>query len=131
MNLEAHPALHYSFILAFYNLGLAINVLAAAYLAAQSQLNNIQGIAHYFQVRWVPVGIRWILCIFLFLVAWGNPSVIPLERFMPNFAAHLGVAGMLGWASDSVFDKVLAIVMPGIQHALPAVPNDPNPTPNH
>lgn len=131
MNIEAHPALHYEFVLATYIVGLAINVLAAAYIASQSKLNNVESIAHYFKLRWVPVSIRAVLCIFLFLIVWENPAVIKLETYMPNFAAHLGVSGMLGWASDSIFDKVLAVVFPGIQHAMPAVPNESNTTPHN
>lgn len=120
--IEAHPVLHYLAILAVYNVGLAVNVLAAAYVASQSKINSIEGIGQYFKLRWVPVSIRWFLCLCLFLVVWGNPSVLDLERYMPNFPAHLGVSGMLGWLSDSVWDKVLAVILPGIQKELPVVP---------
>ncbi len=128
--IENHPALHYVVILLFYNSGQALNVLAQAYLASRSSLNSIKSITDFFKFRWVPIGIRWFVCLCLFLVVWENPAVLNIEKFMPNFASHLGVSGMLGWASDSIFDKVMAVIFPGIQKELPAVPGPeakPNP----
>lgn len=122
MNLEQHPALHYIAMLAVYNVGQFSGILAAAYLASKSTLNSVASIRQYFGIRWIPVGIRWLACFATFLIAWENPSVINLERFMPNIAAHMGVAWFLGFASDQIFDKILAIVLPGIQKELPAVP---------
>ena len=121
MNIETHPALHYVMMLIFYNVGISMNVLMAAWIVAQSKINSIQGMKQYFAVRWPPILIRWVICIFLFLMVWENPSVMNLEKFMPNLAAHLGMAGAVGFVSDAVWDKVLAIVLPGIQKELPAV----------
>lgn len=123
MSLENHPALHYALVMVFYNIGLLINVLAAAHLSTHSSLTGTSSILDYCKLRWVPLTARWFICLCMFLIVWGNPSVLNLERFMPNFGAHLGVAGGLGWLSDSVWDKVLAIVFPGIQKELPAVPD--------
>jgi hypothetical protein len=121
--LENHPILHYVVVLMFYNIGQAFNVLAGAYIASRSSLNSIRTIWQFFVVRWVPIGIRWFLCLCLFFVVWGNPKLLNLEQYMPTFPIHLGVAGMLGWVSDSVWDKVLALLLPGIQKELPAIPS--------
>ena len=122
MNLEAHPALHYEVVLVFYHIGLLMNVLAGAHLATRSQLNAVASVKQYFALRWIPIGIRWFACLCMFLILWENNSVINLERFMPNLAAHLGVAGGLGFTSDALWDKVLAIVLPGVQKELPPIP---------
>jgi hypothetical protein len=37
------------------------------------------------------------------------------------------MCGLLGWASDSILDKVLTIVLPGVQKELPPVPDPPGP----
>lgn len=124
--IENHPVLHYAVVLVFYNIGQAFNVLAGAYIATKSSLNSIKTIWQFFSVRWVPVGIRWFLCLCLFFIVWENPSLLNLERFMPNLATHIGVAGLLGWVSDSVWDKVLGILLPGIQKELPAIPPPTN-----
>lgn len=121
--IETHHSLHYALVLLFYNLGLAANILMAAHIASQSKISGISSIAHYLKLRCVPVGIRWFLCICLFLIVWGNPSVLDIERFMPNFSAHLGIAGGLGFLSDALWDKVLAIVLPGLQKELPPIPD--------
>ncbi len=120
--LETHPALHYVVVLLFYNIGQAFNVLAGAYIASKSSLNSIKTIWQFFSIRLVPVGIRWFLCNCLFFIVWENPSLLNIERFMPNLAAHVGIAGLLGWASDSIWDKVLAMILPGIQKELPVIP---------
>jgi len=46
---------------------------------------------------------------------------------MPNLAAHIGVAGALGYLSDAVWDRLLGIIAPGIHKTLPAVPDAANP----
>lgn len=120
--IEHHHTLHYILILLFYNLGQLFSILIAAYIVSQSSVNNINNISHYFKARFLPVMARWFLCTCLFLFVWGNPAVLDIERFMPNFAAHLGVSGILGWFSDSLWDKVLAAVFPGMQKGLPKVP---------
>src|SRR5215475_2458294 len=97
--IEAHPALHYILILLFYNIGLLMNVFTAAHLSTASKNNAVSTIRAYFAYRWVPLTVRWVVCIFIFLIGWENPS-LNLERFMPNFPSHLGVAGFLGFASD-------------------------------
>ena len=122
MNIEAHPAIHYWMMLLFYNVGISMNVLMAAWIVAQSKINSIQGMKQYFAVRWPPILIRWVICIFLFLMVWENPSVMNLERFMTSLSIHLGVAGVLGFVSDAAWDKLLAIILPGIQKELPAIP---------
>jgi hypothetical protein len=129
MVLEHHPVLHYLMEFLFYSTGVAINILAGAHIASQSKLNGLHSIKDYLVLRWVPICARYFVCICLFFILWENPHVLTLERFMPNFSAHLGVAGSLGWLSDSVWDKTMAILLPGLQKELPAVPDAPNTNP--
>lgn len=125
MNLESHPALHYIAVLLFYHIGLAANVLAGAHIVTQSGMNAVKSLKQYFALRWVPLFTRYSICLGLFLFVWENSSLgINLERFMPNLPAHLGVGILLGWSCDSVFDKALAILIPGMQKNLPPIPTD-------
>jgi len=123
MTLESHPALHYALILLSYNLGQFSVILGTAYISSKSTFNSIKSIRQYFIVRWVPLLIRWLAAMATFLVVWGNPAVLNLERFMPNFSAHLGVAWFIGLGWDQILDKLLAIILPGVQKELPAIPN--------
>lgn len=122
MTIESHPMLHFIVILISYTIGQGAGILAVGYIASKSTLNSIKSIWQYFSVRWIPVVLRWLMCQFAFFVVWENPSVFPLERFMPSFLAHVGVAGFLGFGSDQVFDKVLALLFPGLQRELPPIP---------
>ena len=121
MILETHPALHTAFILACYVLGQWAGILGAAYASSKSTLNSIASIRQWFAVRWIPVGIRTLMALFAFFVLWENPTLFNLEKFMPNFAAHMGVAGFIGFASDQLVDKVMVILFPGVQKELPAI----------
>lgn len=122
MTLEHHPMMHTLLILLCYNIGQFAGIMAMAYAAAKSQLNSLSSIRGYFRLRWVPITVRWVICLFMFFVAWDNPSVMNLEKFMPSLLSHLGVAGFLGFASDQIWDKILVVVLPGIQKELPAIP---------
>ena len=122
MNLEAHPAYHYAVVMLAYYIGLLMNVFVAAHLSVSSNNNTVESVKQYFRLRWLALVVRWAVCTFIFLIGWENPA-INLERFMPTFAAHIGVAGLLGFASDEFTSKVLALL--GIQKDLPAVPQAP------
>ena|SRR5258708_18417700 len=121
--IEAHHWLHTAFILVCYVLGQWAGILGAAYAGSKSTLNSIKSIRQWFAVRWVPVGIRALMSLFAFFVIWENPSLFNLEKFMPNFAAHMGVAGFVGFASDQLIDKVLVVLFPNVQKELPVIPN--------
>jgi len=122
LNLEAHPAYHYAVVMLAYYIGLLMNVFVAAHLSVSSNNNTVESVKQYFRLRWLALVVRWAVCTFIFLIGWENPA-INLERFMPTFAAHIGVAGLLGFASDEFTSKVLALL--GIQKDLPAVPQAP------
>jgi hypothetical protein len=127
--IENNPVLHYLMILAFYMLGQFFLVICTAYLAVKSTMpNGVFSLKHYFVQRWPPLALRWFVSLCLFFLVWNNSRVMDLERFMPTFPAHMGAAGLLGWLSDSVLDKVLAVVFPGINKTLPAIPT-PEDTP--
>jgi len=125
--LETHPTLHIAFVLVSYLSGQAAGTLGAAYASSKSSLNSIASIKQWFQTRWIPVFIRTLMSLFMFFVVWENPGIINLERFMPSFLAHVGVAGFIGFASDQLVDKVLVILFPGVQRELPVVPGDNKP----
>jgi len=125
VNLESHPAMHQLFVLCCYLIGQSAGLLGGAYAGSKSSLNSIKSIKQWFQVRWIPVGIRGVMSVFLYFVAWENPSLFSIERFMPTLLAHAGVAGFLGFASDQLVDKVLVILFPGVQKELPVVPGNP------
>lgn len=120
--IETHPILHMIVIFLSYLSGQAAGMLGAAYAASKSSLNSISSIWQWFQARWIPVFIRTLMGIFMFFVVWENPSLMSIEKFMPNFMAHVGVAGFIGFASDQLVDKVLVILFPGVQKELPVVP---------
>lgn len=127
MNLESHPAMHYVVVFLFYNLGLLINVLGQAFATMLSKMNGIHSVKTYFALRWIPIAMRWFVCTCMFLIIWENPSILNLEKYMPTFGAHVGIAGALGFLSDTVWDRVLGIIAPGIHKSLPPIPNaDPN-----
>lgn len=118
--LENHPVFHYVLALVFYNIGLLVNVLAAAHLSTSSKNNSVKTIGDYFSLRWVPLSVRGVVCNFVFLIGWENPS-LKIEAILDHsLPLHLGAAGFLGFASDEFISKVLAVF--GIQKELPAVP---------
>jgi len=121
VNLESHPLLHTAFVLICYLSGQSAGVLGAAYASSKSSLNSIASIKQWFSVRWIPVGIRALMSLFAFFVVWENPAFFNLEKFMPNLAAHMGVAGFIGFASDQLVDKVLVILFPNVQKELPVI----------
>ena len=124
---EAHPVMHYLLEFLFYTLGVAINILLGAHIAARSKLNGLRSIGDYLTLRWVPICARYFVCMCLFFIVWGNPHVLNLERIMsPSFLSHVGVAGSLGWLSDSVWDKLVNVLFPGLQKEMPPIPNADN-----
>ena len=129
--LERHPALHWLVEFVFYNVGLLANVLGGAFASMLSKVNGIHTVGTYFRLRWIPLTVRWVICIFMFLILWENPSLnLGLERIMPNLAAHMGVAGAVGFLSDTFWDRLLAIIAPGIHKTLPPVPDAASNPPN-
>ena len=115
--------IRYLLVLMFYMLGQFLLVVTTAFLASKSQLNGIRGLAGYFALRWPPLALRWFISLCLFLLVWNNPKVMDLDNWLPNFPTHLGLSGIFGWVSDSVLDKVLAIIFPGIMKELPPIPD--------
>lgn len=131
MNLETHPVFHYILELLFYNIGLLMNVLIAAHLATSAKTNTVKTIREFFALRWIPLAVRWTICIFLFLVVWENPRLGVNALFEKiadsNSLVHLGASGFFGFACDEIFSKFLALI--GMQKELPAVPDANQNTP--
>lgn len=124
MVLESHPVLHYVLELCCYNAGLLANVLVAAHLSTQSKNNGVKTVMQYFELRWIPLGTRWLVCMFLFLIVWHNPALsinTKLETLVgSNLLPHMGLSGFVGFACDHLMGQVTALL--GMQRELPPVP---------
>ena len=106
-----------------YLIGQALHVLLAANLVIKSKLNAVNSLGGYFSLRWIPLLCRFFLNTLIFVVIWNNPALVNIEHLMPTMSTQIAMAGILGWFSDSVFDKFISMV-PWLQKELPAVPND-------
>lgn len=104
-----------------YVIGQFLHIISTAYYAIISHKNATDSFGKYLAVRWVPIVSRLFLTTATFVLAWNNPSILDLERFMPNVASKIAMACILGWFSDSLFDKVISLV-PMLRGELPSVP---------
>ena len=120
--------MHYFGLIGFYMLAQFLLAMSTAYIASKSKLNSVSGILAYFALRWPPLALRWFLSLCTFLLLWENPKIFHWDDWLPNYATHLGMSGIFGWVSDSVLDKAIAILFPGINKEIPAIPDD-YPTP--
>jgi hypothetical protein len=103
-----------------YFIGQALHVLLTAQLVIRSKLNALQNLSQYFQDRWIPLVCRLFLTCLAFMIVWENPVLFNFEHLIPTFGTQVAMAGILGWFSDSVFDKLVAFI-PWLHHELPAV----------
>lgn len=108
-----------------YAVGQLLHLLLGAHISIHSNLNSVTTYKSYFCYRWVPIVCRLFLTTMTFMIFWGNPTVLDLTKYMPTTSTQIAMAGILGWFSDSVFDKVLALI-PMFKKELPAV-DDPGP----
>lgn len=106
-----------------YLIGQSLHILLAANLVIKSKLNAVDSLATYLALRWIPLLCRFFLTSLTFIILWNNPAIANIEHLMPTFSTQVAMAGILGWFSDSVFDKVISMV-PWLQKELPAVPNE-------
>lgn len=112
----------YVALLCSYMTGQLLLVICTAYLASKSTLNGLSKLRDYFALRWPPLALRWFISLCLFLLVWGNPKVMNLDSWVPTFPMQMGLSGIFGWVSDSVLDKVIALIFPGVNKELPPVP---------
>jgi hypothetical protein len=103
-----------------YMLGQFLHILLTANLAVHSKINGIASFGIYFKTRWIPIVCRLFLTTLTFVLVWDNPALVNIESLMHTTATQIAMAGILGWFSDSVFDKVLSVV-PWLQRELPAI----------
>jgi hypothetical protein len=108
---------------ALYMTGQVLHVLLAANLVLKSKLNAVSSLAGYFALRWIPLLCRFFLTTLAFVLVWNNPSLVNIDHLMPTASTQIAMAGILGWFSDSVFDKFISMV-PWLQKELPAVPQE-------
>lgn len=114
--------MHYFGLLAFYMLAQFLLAISVAYIASKSKLNGISDLVSYFKLRWPPLALRWLISLSLFMLVWNNPHVLNLDAWVPTYPMQLGLCGIFGWVSDSVLDKVLALIFPGVNRELPPIP---------
>ena len=48
--------------------------------------------------------------------------MLNLNAWVPTFPMQMGLSGIFGWVSDSVLDKVIALIFPGVNRELPPIP---------
>jgi len=116
---------HWIMVGAFYGLGQFLHILLIANAASRSSLNAFKTLQDYFRARWVPIVGRAFLSILAFILIWDNPKLVDLDSWLPGLAQEGALAGILGWFSDSVLDKVVNLLsgmFPGLQKELPVIP---------
>ena len=127
---DDYPVLQYLALLLCYMTGQVLLVICTAFIASKSRLNGLQSWMDYFKLRWPPLALRWFISLCTFALIWNNPKVMNLDAWVPTFEAQMGLSGIFGWVSDSILDKGLAIIFPGIAvRELPPIPEPPAGTP--
>lgn len=109
----------YALCFLLFTFGLFINALAAARLAMASNGTSVKTVLRFLEVRWLPLLLRWVVCTFTFLLAWGNPAFGIMSLIQGGVTVHLGAAGLLGFAADEFTSKILGFL--GLQKALPGI----------
>jgi hypothetical protein len=104
-----------------YAVGVFLHILLVANLAVRSKCGGTHTIKEYLTWRWVPISCRIFLSILAFVLVWNNPALIDIDRFMSTASSQMAIAGILGWFSDSVLDKVIGMI-PALQKDLPIIP---------
>lgn len=105
-----------------YIIGNALHVLLKAQAAKQSTLNSLSDISGYLKLHWVVIASRFFLNTMAFVFIWHSPWLVDLDKLNLPLASRLALAGMLGWFSDSVFDKVISLLsrfFPSLQKESP------------
>lgn len=100
-----------------------LHVLLGAHLAIKSKLNGLCGLRGYLAARWIPIVCRVFLASCTFAIVWANPFLFNMQKFVSTPTSQVALAGILGWFSDSLFDKVVGM-LPGLQKEIPALPDD-------
>jgi hypothetical protein len=99
-----------------------LHMLSVANLATKSKNRTTHSMKEYLSWRWVPISCRVFLSILAFVLVWDNPSLINgIDRFMGAPSSQIAIAGILGWFSDSLLDKVVSAI-PALQKDLPVLP---------
>jgi len=105
-----------------YLTGNVLHVLLKAQASSQSTLNKLSGIGAYLKLNWVAISSRFFLNTMSFLFVWHSPWLFDLDKLNLAMPARLALAGMLGWFSDSVFDKAILLLsrfFPSLQKEAP------------
>jgi hypothetical protein len=104
-----------------YFFGQLLHILSSAYLAIRSNKNNVQTLIEYLKSRVIPLVSRLFLSTLAFIIVWDNPKLnIEFSQYITNGLTQAAMAGILGWFSDSLFDKVVALI-PWLGKELPVI----------
>ena len=104
-------------IWAFYFLAQILHLLWAGWLAARSKANLLTGVLDFLKLRAVPIVCRLFLTTLTFMLLW-YPLIGAITVVFKSFMQIAALAGIFGWASDSLWDKLVATlgqVLPAFQ----------------
>lgn len=102
-----------------YWAGQLLHILLVASLTIKSSLpNGITSVTSYLRAKWIPLVCRMFLTTAAFMIVWDNPQMVNIQAYTHGILATSALAGLLGWFSDSVFDKVLSFI-PALSGSLP------------
>lgn len=111
-----------SLIWIFYFVGQMFMVAIIAQTAINSKLNGIEGWGAYFRARGLNVAARLFISLCAVMFLWSNGAVLDIHKFIQSSGAAAAAAGLVGFASDAVFDKingVLGAILPGFHLEVP------------
>lgn len=94
----------------FYAVGQGLHLLLGAHLSLASKLNSVTTYREYFLIKAVPLACRLFLVTMAFILVWDNPKVVDLSGLAITTLKKCAFAGLLGFFSDSLFDKVMGFI---------------------
>lgn len=110
-----------------YAVAIAMHTMARAGLTVKSD-TPLNSLREYLGRYWPKLIPQWVLGVALFMLFWNNEALGGLLQF-PQVASRpihkLAMALIVGWFSDSVLDKVLALVH--LEGKVAPPPEGPNP----
>lgn len=104
-----------------YILGQLVHVGLAANDTVNDPAHSIASYKIYFKTYAPRLVARFFLATCMFPLVWDNQGALNFESFMHSTASQVGISGIFGYFSDSLWDKVLAW-LPWLQKKMPQIP---------
>jgi hypothetical protein len=98
-----------------------IHMTVRAGLSTRSQLTPWDSLRQYVSKFWPQLVARVFLASLAFWWWIHSPAQVGTVVLLP---VNPATAGIFGWFSDSVLDKVIALLLPTAKVALPALPDE-------